>query len=188
MIRTKEDLREFLECDKRHLGIKHSRPKWNDDIWKFERALRFHEYYYNNRRGFINNILCKYWAWRQHKLGVRLGFTIPVNTCGKGLRLSHYGSIVINGKAQLGNFCDLHSCVNIGQNGGGKENSINSPCIGNHVWIGPGAKLFGKIRIADNCQIGANAVVNKTFDIPGSVIAGCPAKVIKIMPTCKKDC
>lgn len=119
MIKTKEDLREYLECDKTHLGIKYSKPKWNDDIWKFEIALRFHEYYYNNRNGFINNILCKYWAWCQHKLGVRLGFTIPVNTCGKGLRLSHYGSIVINGKAKLGIFCDLHSCVNIGQNGGG---------------------------------------------------------------------
>lgn len=66
---------------------------------------------------------------------------------------------------------------------GGMENSVNSPHIGNNVWIGPGAKLFGKINIADNCQIGANAVVNKTFDIPGSVIVGCPAKVVKVMPT-----
>ena len=111
MIQTKEDLKEYLKCDKEHLGIKYLRSKWNDEVWKFEIALRFHEYYYNNKRGLINNILCKYWAWRQHKLGVRLGFTIPVNTCGKGLRLSHYGSIIINGKAILGNFCDLHSCV-----------------------------------------------------------------------------
>lgn len=65
--------------------------------------------------------------------------------------------------------------------GGGKENSMNSPQIGNNVWIGPGAKLFGRIKIADYCQIGANAVVNKTFDILGSVIVGCPAKVIKVV-------
>lgn len=57
------------------------------------------------------------------------------------------------------------------------------PHIGNNLWIGPGAKLFGKIDIADNCQIGANAVVNKTFDIHGSAIVGCPAKVVKVMPT-----
>lgn len=100
---------------------------------------------------------------------------------GKGLRLSHYGSIIINGKARLGDFCDLHSCVNIGQNGG-KENSINTPTIGDRVWIGPGAKLFGKITITDGCQIGANAIVNKSFDTPGSVIAGCPAKVLKVLP------
>ena len=63
---------------------------------------------------------------------------------------------------------------------GGKVNNGNVPLIGNYVWIGPGAKLFGKIVIADYCTIGANAVVNKNFDIPHSVIAGCPAKVIKI--------
>lgn len=41
---------------------------------------------------------------------------------------------------------------------------------------------FGKITIADGCQIGANAVVNKSFDTPGSVIAGYPAKVLKVLP------
>lgn len=66
--------------------------------------------------------------------------------------------------------------------GGGKENSINTPNIGNNVWIGPGAKLFGRIEIADNCQVGANAVVNKTFNIPGSIIVGCPARVVKVLP------
>lgn len=181
MIKTKDDLREYLQCDKMHLGIKHARSRWNNDIWKYEIALRRHEYYHNNRKGIINRFLCKYWAWRHHRLGVRLGFTIYVNTCGKGLRLSHYGSIIINGKARLGDFCDLHSCVNIGQNGG-KENSINTPTIGDRVWIGLGAKLFGKITITDGCQIGANAIVNKSFDTPGSVIAGCPAKVLKVLP------
>ena len=63
----------------------------------------------------------------------------------------------------------------------GKINSANVPVVGNYVWIGPGAKLFGKIRIADHCQIGANAVVNKSFEVPHSVIVGCPAKVIKVL-------
>lgn len=81
----------------------------------------------------------------------------------------------------MGDFCDLHSCVNIGQNRG-EENSISTPTIGDRVWIGSGAKLFGKITIADGCQIGANAVVNKSFDTPGSVIAGYPAKVLKVLP------
>lgn len=180
MIQTKKELYDYLECDKKALGKSYAYPRWNDDIWKFERALRYHEYYYNvKKHGIIQKICCAYWAWRHHILGVRLGFTIPVNTCGKGLRLSHYGCIVINGSAVIGDFCDIHSCVNIGQKGGGKKNSVNTPIIGNHVWIGPGAKLFGKIRIADYCQIGANSVVNKDFLLPASVIVGCPAKTIK---------
>lgn len=126
MIHTKEDLREYLKCDKRHLEINYHRPRWNDDIWRFEIALRYHEFYYNNKTCILNKFLCKYWAWRHHKLGVRLGFTIPVNACGKGLRLSHYGSVVINGAAKIGDFCDIHSGVNIGQSGGAKSTLLMS--------------------------------------------------------------
>ena len=119
MIKTKQDLHDFLSNDRKALGKSYFHPKWNDDIWKFEIALRYHEYFYNNKsKGFFHKLCCSYWAWRHHTLGVRLGFSIPVNVCGKGLRLSHYGSIVINGNAQLGDFCDIHSCVNIGQRGG----------------------------------------------------------------------
>ena len=48
------------------------------------------------------------------------------------------------------------------------------------MYIGPGAVLYGDIEIADNCYVGANAVVNKSFVEPYSVIVGMPAKVIKI--------
>lgn len=62
-------------------------------------------------------------------------------------------------------------CVNIGLKNG------KAPTIGNNVYIGPGAKLFGGIRIGDNVVIGANAVVN--CDFPSNVsVAGVPARII----------
>ena len=51
--------------------------------------------------------------------------------------------------------------------------------IGDNVWIGPGAKIFGKIFIADNIAIGANSVVNRSFAEQNITIAGIPAKKIK---------
>lgn len=65
--------------------------------------------------------------------------------------------------------------VNIGANGG----SHKAPKIGDNVYIGPGAVIFGDIEIADGCYVGANAVVNKSFLEPNSVIVGIPAKVVK---------
>jgi serine O-acetyltransferase len=65
--------------------------------------------------------------------------------------------------------------VNIGANGG----SSKAPKIGNNVYIGPGAVIYGNIEIADGCYIGANAVVNKSFLEPNSVIAGVPGRVLK---------
>ena len=65
--------------------------------------------------------------------------------------------------------------VNIGAN----NSESLAPQIENNVYIGPCAIIFGKIKIADGCYIGVNAVVNKDFLEPNSVIVGIPAKVIK---------
>ena len=51
--------------------------------------------------------------------------------------------------------------------------------IGNHVWIGRGVSVMKKVSIADNCIIGCASVVTHSFDTPGSIIAGNPAKVVK---------
>ena len=54
-----------------------------------------------------------------------------------------------------------------------------APIIGNNVYIGPGAILFGDITIADNVSIGANATVNRSFTESNVVIAGTPAEIVK---------
>lgn len=64
--------------------------------------------------------------------------------------------------------------VNIGANGG----SDKAPIIGDNVYIGPGAVIYGDITIADGCYIGANSVVNKSFLEPHSVVVGVPGKVV----------
>ena len=61
MILTKEDLNNYLLCDKQVFGKIYSRLKWNDEIWKFEIALRHHKYHYNNKDIFYK-LLCFYWA------------------------------------------------------------------------------------------------------------------------------
>ena len=62
------------------------------------------------------------------------------------------------------------------------NSKTDCPTIGDNVWIGPGVKLFGKIVIGNNNQIGANAVVNKSFVEDGIAIAGVPAKKISNNP------
>ena len=45
--------------------------------------------------------------------------------------------------------------------------------------VGYGAIIIGDVEIADNCVIGAGAVVTKSFTKKGSVIAGVPAREIQ---------
>lgn len=107
-------------------------------------------------------------------MSIHLGFSIPLNVFGPGLCIAHRGTIVINKDVRIGENCRIHVCTNIGSN----RDDISAPQIGNNVYIGPGAKIFGNITIADNIAIGANSVVNKSFYEKGISIAGVPAKKI----------
>jgi len=79
--------------------------------------------------------------------------------------------------AQVGNNVSIRGNTVLGS----KDLACTSgrPVIGNGVEIGFGSAIIGGITIADNCIIGANAVVTKDFTEPGSVIAGVPAKKLK---------
>ena len=175
MIKTKNDLKEYLFADKIALGRKKKKPHFFDKIWRFQIALRHSEYYTNNRGGIFNKILKLFWYYNFKRLSLELGFSIPLNVCGKGLSIPHYGTIIINPKTKIGDFCRIHCSTNIGASAGKKE----APQIGNNCYIGPGAILFGDITIANNTTIGANATVNSSFQEENVVIVGTPARIVK---------
>lgn len=144
---------------------------WRNDSFRFQRRLRKIEYLQNV---YGKNIIYKLYAFfleiKNHRLGTRLGFSIPKNVFGAGLCIVHYGTLVVSPQAKVGENCRIHPSTCIGEYYG-------APNIGNNVYVGPGAKLFGDITIGNNVAVGANAVVNK--NIPDNVtIGGIPAKII----------
>ena len=162
MIQSKQDLRFYLEQDRQmNRWPKHptfvSRIKkllFPYSIRKYLVTLRKAEYYNNCHK---NSVLYGWFLLRYQQMGLKLGYSIPLNTFGPGLSLPHTGTIVVNENARIGANCRLHVCVNIGSSAGESK----APRIGDNVYIGPGAILFGDIEIADNVTIGANATVNK---------------------------
>ena len=61
---------------------------------------------------------------------------------------------------------------------GATNGSEKAPVIGDNCFLGTGAKVIGEITIADNVAIGANAVVCKSIEEPGTTWGGVPAKKI----------
>lgn len=108
-----------------------------------------------------------------HKMGVKMGFSIPINTFAEGLSIAHCGLVVVNVDARIGKNCRIYVGVNIGEKDG------KAPKIGDNVYIGPGAKLFGDVVIGDNTQIGANAVVTHSFPEGNCTIVGVPARKVE---------
>jgi acetyltransferase-like isoleucine patch superfamily enzyme len=50
--------------------------------------------------------------------------------------------------------------------------------IGNNCWIGAGAIILKDVDLGDGCVVGAGAVVTNSFPA-GSVVAGVPARLIR---------
>lgn len=186
MINSKDELKFYLEADKFALGRKGSPTFFGDEVWKFQIFLRKCEYY-SNKRG-LSRIIYYYYKLIKSRLGLKLGFDIPEGVFGAGLRINHFGNITVNGKCKIGRWCDIHQGVNIGASNPKKRvfGENYTPIIGDNVWIGPGAKIFGNITIGSGVQIGANAVVNKSFD-DNVTIGGIPAKVIGLEGTLSVD-
>lgn len=182
MIKSKSDYLYYIQQDKKSLGIEDSNFFQKllltispNPIWKFQKLMRRLEYYYNCHNKGFTKIYVLFLRYRFKQLSIKLGFSIPINVFGPGLSIVHYGTIVINNAARIGSNCRIHACVNIGASGGRSE----APQLGDNIYIAPGAKIYGNIKIANNIAIGANAVVNKSFEEESILIAGNPAEKIK---------
>lgn len=186
MINSKEDLNFFLAADRFALGKKGKPRLYGDEVWKYQIALRKCEYY-KNKNG-IGRILYSLFKVIKKRLGYKLGFDIREGVFDAGWRINHFGNIVINGNCSIGRWCDIHQGVNIGDSNPVKRIKTEkyAPVIGDNVWIGPGAKIFGNITIGSQVQIGANSVVGKSFG-EDVTIAGVPAKIISDTGTSSVD-
>jgi len=106
----------------------------------------------------------------------KYGINIHETTCiGPGFFVGYFGEIVVHSRAVIGKNCNISQGVTIGETYRGER--MGCPTIGDNVYIGPGAKIIGKVRVGDNVAIGANCVVTK--DLPSMAVAvGIPARVV----------
>ena len=112
-------------------------------------------------------------------MGRKLGIEMWENTFDSGLLIYHCGNIVINGGSRIGKNCKLHGSNCVGNNG----KTLENPVIGNNVRLGVGAKVIGGVQLADDITVAAGAVVIHSCLVPGAVLAGIPAKCVKVNQT-----
>lgn len=101
------------------------------------------------------------------------GVSLPLGArIGPGLRIWHFGGVIVNSAAVIGANCTLRHGVTIGnrhENGG-------SPTLGDGVEVGAYAQILGSIRVGNGARIGAMTVVLR--DVPDHAVAvGIPAQI-----------
>ena len=179
MIKTKEDLKKYLDEDRKAYGkpeklslkdrlINRLLPDYN---YEFMKCLSKLEYYHNSG----GELFRLYYEHKHTKLRCKTGIELSPNCAGYGLHVSH-GKVVVSHVAKIGNNCKILSDVTIG--GQGRYDRPGAPTLGDRVFVASGAKIIGNITIADDVVIGANAVVVKDITEPGITVAGNPAKKI----------
>ena len=184
---TKTELKKLIaeemqvySITKKNIGEKRFRHQKRYMIWKAVKRLRIYEYRCAKRDG-SNNALSEHWRafWvkfaerRLNKASEKVDIELTANMIGKNVRICH-DNVVINGR--IGEGCIFHGNNVVGNKRTGASNEI--PRLGNHVDVGFGAMIIGDVEIANDCIIGAGAVVTKSFTKPGSVIVGVPARGI----------
>lgn len=93
---------------------------------------------------------------------------------GPGLYIGHFGGIII-GPVQIGRDCNIAHQVTLGQRADGVP---GVPTIGDRVWIGVGAVIFGNVRIGDGVTIGPYTVVSRNLP-PKVLVIGNPMRVLR---------
>ena len=162
----------------RHEGRTGARPFWRHLLvtpgFRYTYLLRVYAYLKTTSWGG--------WGLRQlttvllHHYAIKYGIDISRDArIGSGFYIGHFGGIVVNEHVVIGDNCNISQGVTLGQANRGPSGGC--PTIGNNVYIGPGAKVIGRINIGEGAAIGANAVVVKDVP-PGVSVGGVPAKVI----------
>ena len=122
-----------------------------------------------------DNIWGQYFGWKLEKLENKTGFSFEKNiNIGSGLIIGHWGKIVLNGQAKLGNNVFLTHGVTIGRDVRGKRKGV--PVIGDRVCIRANSTVVGNVHIGNDVLIAPNTFVN--FDVPDhSIVIGNPASI-----------
>jgi serine O-acetyltransferase len=165
------------------------------DLWRYQGSASWSAFSHHYRRtpGFRYTCWHRLWnavegmptarfgvqqfiSWRLRRLTIRFGLSLPPQTVlGPGFYIGHFGGVVIHPAVRFGRDCNISYGVTLGLASRGEL--FGCPTVGDRVYIGPGARIFGSIHIGDDAAIGANAVVTKS--VPASaVVLGVPGRVV----------
>lgn len=90
---------------------------------------------------------------------------------GPGLRIHHFGGIVVHAGVRIGAGCTLRQGVTLGA----RREDGPVPTLGDGVELGAYAQVLGGVRIGDGAVVGAMSVVLDDV-AAGDTVVGIPAR------------
>lgn len=148
-------------------------------LGSFLRRKERSTYYWKVRQGAngSRNTLLRCWYWYQHrKLMQKNNADIPLSAKIHGKPAFPHGlsGIFVSAGAEIGTDCVIFQQVTIGSNTLPDSRGRGAPVIGDHVYIGCGAKIIGNVHVGNHVRIGANCVVTRDVPDNSTVVLSAP--------------
>ena len=133
--------------------------------------IRLSEFFFERRLGIVARLFS---MTNVAVFGIE---SSPQVRIGGGLFLPHTVGTVL-GAERIGRNVTILQGVTLGTTDPDRGFTVSlRPVIGDHVVIGAGAKIIGRVTVGDYAKVGANAVVLQ--DVPPYALAvGVPARII----------
>ncbi len=173
MAKFSADIRKYKQYSSKNtlLLLLTQQGLWALCIYRFNNAI-----YTSRFPRAIKRILLFFCLINQKWIEIVAGISLPYTArIGHSFYIGHFGNIIINANAIIGDNCNISQGVTIGVSGRGENRGV--PIIGNNVYMGANATVVGKINVGDGAVIGANSLVIKDVP-PNTTVLGVPAVVI----------
>ncbi len=134
----------------------------------------------------LHRVAHRLYRWRRFvlaRLVSHLGRTLtgieihPGASIGRRFFIDHGMGVVIGETAVIGDDVLIFQGVTLG--GTGHEADRRHPKLGNHVVVGSGAKVLGRIELGEWAKVGAGSVVVKSVP-PHATVVGIPGRIVAV--------
>jgi serine O-acetyltransferase len=129
----------------------------------------------NRKPGVLRTVQLKFYWLMYRIVETGTGITLPLEArIGPGLRIHHFGNIVIHSQTVIGRNCTLRHGVTIGN----RVQDGPTPVIEDDVDFGAYAQVLGNVRVGSRAKVGAMTLV--LCDVPaGATAVGVPARILQ---------
>lgn len=106
----------------------------------------------------------------RNRYGIELPYTVKL---GRDVIVEHQGAIVVHGASVIGDGCIIRQGCTLGLRR--LDDLTAAPILEDHVHLGAGSVILGRVRLGRGARVGANAVV--LDDVPAdTTVWGIPAR------------
>lgn len=131
-----------------------------------------------------NPLVRKYYYEKQYRYMEKncAGISIGAEFASAPVLPHGVSGIFVSEGARIGESCVIFHQVTIGSNTLKDSSGQGSPVIGDHVYIGCGAKIIGGVKIGNHARIGANCVVTRDIPDNATVVLERPRVLVREVP------